>query len=334
MPRRKPPSRILTIGDLVSTSEQEKLQTSMASIAESMVSSTRDIMKLDYDFSPKSLQLLDQALAVYHPEGFTFEQGWHGYAAYTGEVVRRALGGQWNMESDGSGASLRGVGGKATIYPFLWVNKRIEAIKAGTGDSKVAAKYLKLLAALGRDAEAPEVIAENFVESHAQAEGAPYAENFANQDEDDDDDEDEGEMNFGVEILHAAPTICFFIISAADGKIDKKEIKTFFTEVMKFATSPNTLVRDVFSSTPSRFEEFADEFMQNPGNALLKLVHIRQLAEAHHSKHADGFCTALNEMSKNIASASGGFFGFGSKISKDEQSALDVIRNMLSHSSK
>ena len=133
----------------------EKLQASMASIAESMAESTRDLMKLDYDFSPKSLQMLDQALAVYHPEGFTFEEGWHGYAAYAGEVVRRALGGTWSIESDGSGASLRGVGGKATIYPFLWVNKRIEAVKAGTGDSKVAAKYLKLLQALGEKAKLP-----------------------------------------------------------------------------------------------------------------------------------------------------------------------------------
>lgn len=312
----------------------EKLQTSMASIAESMAASGRDLMKLEYDFSPKSLQLLDQALAVYHPEGFTFEQGWHGYAAYAGEVVRRALGGTWSMESDGSGASLRGVGGKATIYPFLWVNKRIEAVKAGTSDSKVAAKYVKLLQALGRESEVPEVIADNFVQAHAEADSAPYAESMAaNANIDDADDEDD-ELPFGVEVLQAAPTICFFVVSAADGKIDKKEIKSFFTEVLKFATSPNQLVREVFGATPSRFEEFAKEFMENPGIALMKLVAIRKLAEEHHPQQADGFCAALNDMSKNIAAASGGFFGFGSKISKEEQSALDIIQKMLSLSGK
>ena len=181
------------------------------------------------------------------------------------------------------------------------------------------------------------MIADNFVLALAEAENAQFADNFSDNDSDDADDADEEDddgMNFGVEVLQAAPTICFFIVSAADGKIDKKEIKSFFTEVLKFATSPNALVRDIFGATPSRFEELAKEFMENPSLALMKLVVIRKLAEEHHPQQADGFCTALNDMSKNIAAASGGFFGFGSKISKEEQSALDIIQKMLSFSDK
>ncbi len=248
-------------------------------------------------------------------------------------MVRRALGGKWNIETDGSGASLRGVGGKATIYPFLWVNKRIEAIKAGTSDSKVAAKYIKLLQALGRDAEAPELIPEDFVEKHADK-GEAQAASMHTGDDDDAEESDDVSGEFGVDVLKAGPTICFFIVSAADGKIDKKEIKTFFTEVVKFATDTNPLVREIFGSTPSNFEALAKEFMENPSMAVVKVALIRSLAEEHHPQHAAGFCTALYEMSKNIASASGGFFGFGSKISKDEQAALNIIQTMLTTSAK
>ncbi len=35
---------------------------------------------------------------------------------------------------------------------------------------------------------------------------------------------------------------------------------------------------------------------------------IRKLALEHHPEEAAGFFAALNEMAKNIASASGGFF--------------------------
>ena len=316
--------------------EADEFATAIQSMAETFIESSSKVLNLDYDYSPKTLQIIDQALAVYHPEGFVFETAWHSHAAYAGEVVRRALGGKWVKEADGSGASLRGVGGKATIYPFLWISKRIDSIVQGTDENAISRKYLKLLQMLDREAEAPDALPSDFVHKHAQGmeqeaggegrddatDAISAASDAAGADGNDDQDDTLKSS------LAMAPTICFFMIAGADGNIDKKEAKSFLIEVVKYATHQNPLVREIFGSTPSRFAEHCNAISESAPLAVLKLALCKVAAETTNPDHAKEFCQVLFNMSKTIASSSGGFFSRG-KVSKDEQKVLDVIAQTL-----
>ncbi|MGN6544295.1 MAG: hypothetical protein ACTHK7_04550 [Aureliella sp.] len=315
---------------LAESNQSDEFAAAMESRASSFVDSCQQIMQLDYDYSPKTLQIMDQALAVYHPQGFAFETGWHSHAAYAGEVVRRALGGKWVKEENGSGASLRGVAGKATIYPFLWVSKRIDAVVQGSDENSLALKYVKLLQMLDRESEAPERLPDDWVRKHAeQMSGEESSQAVAASGSQDSEAEDDGDADDDfASALAMAPTVCFFLVAAADGNIDKKEAKSFLSEVIKYATHPNPLIREVFGTTPSKFAEFCTAITESAPLAVMKLALCRIAAEQRAPEHAAEFCQALLKMSTAIASSSGGLFSRG-KVSKDERQALDVIAQTL-----
>ena len=125
--------------------------------------SSKEMLGVELDFSPQSLQLVDQLLPIFHPKGFSIESVFHGYAAYVGEVVRKTLGGYWALEDDGSGASLRGVDNAATIYPFLWLGDRLEAVKRRKESQSIGEAYFRLLDSLGRCDQAPEELPTDFL---------------------------------------------------------------------------------------------------------------------------------------------------------------------------
>lgn len=315
------------------SNQSDEFTAAMQARADHFTESSLKIMKLEYDYSPQTLQILDQALAVYHPEGFITDAGWHSHAAYAGEVVRRALGGKWVQEADGSGASLRGVGGKATIYPFLWVSKRIDAVVQGSEENSIALKYKKLLKMLDREAEAPAALPADWVRKlaenvEADAQGGAAQKNASTAPGKSAD----AESNEGDETLQSAlamaPTICFFMIAAADGNIDKKEAKSFLSEVVKYATHKNPLIREVFGSTPAHFAEYCNAIAEFAPMAVLKLALCKIAAQKASQEHATEFCQALLDMSTAIASSSGGFFSRG-KVSKDERKVLDAIGQAL-----
>ena len=136
--------------------------------------------------------------------------------------------------------------------------------------------------------------------------------------------------------LESLPTICFLLVSGIDGNIDKKETNAFANAVQEYSGHKNPLVREVFTAAAGRFEKDMTEIMgMGESGGLLMPMRIalsRQTALKKAPEHAEEFFNVLLEMSTAIANASGGVFGFGSKISKEEAAALKVIESMLSGS--
>lgn len=123
----------------------------------------------------------------------------------------------------------------------------------------------------------------------------------------------------------------FGLVAAADGKIDKKEMEMF----MKVMVNPevlacplmNRIVTNVIHDVPKML---ASVFGEGTPDFAAELMMTRHIVESKLTEEqASTFKHALLKLGFAIASASGGFLGFGSKISKQEKKALAAIAAIL-----
>lgn len=134
--------------------------------------------------------------------------------------------------------------------------------------------------------------------------------------------------------LSMLPTTVFFLVSVADGEIDKKEIDAFRKSILKgtFSAlmSESAYVEQVFRASLSMIEKTLDSLMSEQLNPFAHLIASQQMLSELNEQDANVLRTALMDLGKSVASASGGFLGiFGSKISKKEQQMLDRIESIL-----
>jgi hypothetical protein len=79
--------------------------------AESAVNATKRIDKLDLDYSPKSLEIVDGILDRFHRDRVPVDQiaaALFAFGCYVGEVFVRHCGGIWRKEDDTEMAGLAG----------------------------------------------------------------------------------------------------------------------------------------------------------------------------------------------------------------------------------
>jgi hypothetical protein len=134
--------------------------------------------------------------------------------------------------------------------------------------------------------------------------------------------------------LSMLPTTVFFLVSVADGEIDKKEIEAFRKSILKGTfsalVSESAYVEQVFRASLSMIEKTLDSLMSEKLDPLAHLIASQQMLSELDEQDANFLRTALMDLGKSVASASGGFLGiFGSKISKEEQQMLDRIESIL-----
>lgn len=143
----------------------------------------------------------------------------------------------------------------------------------------------------------------------------------------------EGVTEDAARIIATAPFLIFYLVCAADGTIDKKEVQTFQgqcavllkvisqfagEEVHKAFVENLQNLQAVLTEVVGRFSSASD--------ALTALVEIRLAIDNHHEPDSAMMLKRmLLAMGTQLASASGGFFGFGSKISKEEKAVLALI---------
>jgi hypothetical protein len=136
--------------------------------------------------------------------------------------------------------------------------------------------------------------------------------------------------NHEVGLLIRAPLVVFFLVAAADGKVDKKEIQKFIS-ILKSSVEKGeggSLFANIVSGTVANFAELMQEIPHlHPGEQLDCLRELLEQLLPPHDCYA--FKKALMGLGVAIAEASGGFLGFGSKISAEEKATLDGIKLLL-----
>lgn len=125
-----------------------------------------------------------------------------------------------------------------------------------------------------------------------------------------------------------APALVFLIVAAADGNIDKKEIKQFQKIIQSAEYAPlfaamqqaNMTIAELLHATQNSSLSIEEDFL------LIREIIDSQMPE----EVANSYKVLLLKLGTSIAEASGGFLGFfGSKIDKEEKLAIASIASIL-----
>ncbi len=130
--------------------------------------------------------------------------------------------------------------------------------------------------------------------------------------------------------LLRAPLLVFAVVAGADGTIDKKEIRKFQEQLLAAATGHQGLMRELITALLADMEAQTRAVL---GGEVEPVEALKRVAAALDGRlpadEAQAVKIELLRMGKGIAEASGGFFGFGSKISKAEKQALAALVILL-----
>jgi hypothetical protein len=133
-------------------------------------------------------------------------------------------------------------------------------------------------------------------------------------------------------VLRMAPIHVFLLVAGADGKLDEKEAEAFEKLLLHSeAHIQDPLLRRITAGFTE--ESAAQAVMDAAGqgeSAALELFTIPGMLKGKlGEEEATRFKTALLQFGKVIAESSGGFFGFGSRISKDERKTLEGLARVF-----
>jgi len=125
-------------------------------------------------------------------------------------------------------------------------------------------------------------------------------------------------------ILGRAPVLVFLLVAAADGQVDKKELKMFQKLI---AMKQYEVLLAMLQQTEESLSEAVRRLLADDRNLIEHLITLSHtLNEALPPEPALLIKGTLVAFAKEIAEASGGFLGvFGSRISNEEKAALTVI---------
>lgn len=143
------------------------------------------------------------------------------------------------------------------------------------------------------------------------------------------------DANKSYELLKEAPFIIFILMALADGKIDLKEITALVEVVLKPEMFGNDffvkLIRDSIPQINEKsIPEYLSSIMNDSSDYKKKLQEISMVIDEHFdSESALEFKKTLIKFGYKIADASGGIFGFGSRVCKQEKVILKAIASIL-----
>lgn len=127
------------------------------------------------------------------------------------------------------------------------------------------------------------------------------------------------------------PILAFLLVAAADGKVDKKELEGFGKVITQLAAQQqHKAVARMMQTAYGNLDTMIPALVSDMGNTVATFESVTKLIDTRFAKE-DGTMikTAILFLAREIAESSGGFLGFGPKISKDVKMALVAIMNLL-----
>lgn len=296
---------------------ERELAEQAASMAQVHVESSKQILQLDFDYSPESLQLVDFVISRFHPNGAALESTSVCYGAYIGEVIRRKLGGEWRQNEE-FGMALSNVGGRVTVVPFNWARKRLEN---GEEDS-IAFKYLAVLEAIGRkDLTPPQIELPSLDDD-------PYE----SVDDDEDHEESESEPLFEDDVLlQSAPMLVLMMVATVDAK-DQQQTMIRFQRLaaQESENYSSELFRDCLQNTLQSIGPYTAMYAEHsPLLLVLQLPQLKEVLDREHPQQSLPFRRCLMTMAQQMAQPEKLFGMIPRRKSKARKGLLEMIETLL-----
>ena len=96
-------------------------------VAESTATSAQGTLGIQLDFTPGSLEVMDEAIdRFFEPGSPVIAPTVMSFGAYLGEVVIRNLGGRWRPWASWEDAAVVEIGSVAEVYPMRRMMKRMQ----------------------------------------------------------------------------------------------------------------------------------------------------------------------------------------------------------------
>lgn len=170
------------------------------------------------------------------------------------------------------------------------------------------------------------------IDSHAEG-GALWRGSYSDMPGESSEHQGEDNSQFSLDefqLLCRVPFLVFFLVAASDGRVDNKEIGAFGKQLLAADKYANPLLTRIVTNVINDVPRLVAEVLDRPPAFATELRQVREVIDRRTSSVAGRrFGEAVLAMSRDIAGASGGFLGFGSKISRKEQLALAVIADSL-----
>lgn len=127
------------------------------------------------------------------------------------------------------------------------------------------------------------------------------------------------------EQLKRSPVLIFLLVAAIDGNVDAKELNQFVEGLLDRTLLENKLLNRIVTNMVGEAPGMILGMVAEQPDFLGELLHIKSiLDEKLPPAEATAFKQALLAIGQRVASASGGFLGFG-KVSRKEKDALHAI---------
>lgn len=134
-----------------------------------------------------------------------------------------------------------------------------------------------------------------------------------------------------INLMLNAPALVTLLIAGAEGKIDDKETD-WGAKVAHFrAEDKNSIMQNYYKEVDSIFNDslrtfmsnFPDDVQERTGKINSELVKINNILPKLDKNFAAEFYKGIISLSKQVAKADGGIWGYGS-VSPEEQKLIDL----------
>ena len=133
------------------------------------------------------------------------------------------------------------------------------------------------------------------------------------------------------EFIAQGPVLAFLLVAAADGKVDKKEVESFAKVLGGLAAQQqHPGISRMMQGAMDGFQQIMMKLTQGRTNPVELMRAFTMLVDDRFGAgDARIIKASLVFLAEQVAASSGGFFGFGSKISKDEKQAIGALLHLL-----
>jgi hypothetical protein len=124
--------------------------------------------------------------------------------------------------------------------------------------------------------------------------------------------------------------LCTYMVAGADGEVDRKEAVAIHQLLQSHQSCPNPVLAKILGIACGSLEHIAQKLQEEAMPPLFHFAILLGVLKKFPDHEASQIKAGFLIIAQAVAESSGGFLGFGSKVSKKEKEVLDFLKSALS----